>query len=237
MVFFRFFKDFMQREPEDPYNKIKQEKSREFYLNESQCYQYIPKARLSFENSYLPIYKYRGLTFKLFYLAKVPLPAFFVLGLTQGNAFGSLIPLVYLTGFAGLAVAAIHSIVFCRIAKEINLHEDGDKVEVVYRWMNMIDQRKVHNIKDFRNQVQHPLMMMWSLNPVPKNILAGIEAEMENFLPIYLNKPFGFYLLHGKPEINHQDLLINVLNGVIIETKAFQNRVNYFKDRYRVIKP
>lgn len=237
MVFFRLFKDLIQREPDDPYSKIKQEKPREFYLDESKCYQYIPKSRLTFENSYLPLYKYRGTTFKLFYLAKVPLPAFCAIGLNQANFSGSLLPLVYITGFASLAIAAIHSVLFCRIAKEINLHEDGDKVEVVYRWMNMIDQRKVHNIQEFRNQVQHPLMMMWSLNPVPKNILAGIETEFDNFLPIYLNKPFGFYLLHGKPDVSHQDLLINALNGVIIDTKAFQNRVTYFKDRYRVIKP
>jgi hypothetical protein len=161
------------------------------------------------------------------------MPTLILLGLAQGNAFGNMNALIYFSGVGSLALAAVHSIFFCRVAKEINLHEDGDKVEVVYSLLNCFERRKIHQISEFQKQLQHPLMFIWSLHPVPKNILAGIESDLDEMLPMHLNKNFGFYLLHGKPVVNHQDLLINVMNGVIIDTKAFAGRVNYFKDRYR----
>lgn len=96
--------------------------------------------------------------------------------------------------------------------------------------------KKTHFIEEFRDQRQRLPMLMWSLNPIPKNILAGIECDFNELLPMHANLGSGFYILHGKPQINHQDLLVNCLNGVIIDTKSFQPRVNYFKDRYRLLK-
>ena len=236
MGFWFRIRDLFLPAEKDPYSNVKVDKQREFYLDEGKSYQYIPKTRLNFEKSYLTLYKYRGVSFKVLYLPKVPIPALVTTGLATGGAFGSSMPLIVVSIIVPFALALIHSVLFCRIAKEIHLHEDGDKIDVVYSIMNLVEKRKTHLIKDFSDQRQRVPMLMWSLNPIPKNILAGIECDLGDLMPMHANKNYGFYLLHGKPQIFHQDLLVNCLNGVIIDTKSFQPRVNYFKERYRVLK-
>jgi hypothetical protein len=229
-------KSLIEPEAADPYsNKKPPDPVREFYLEPNKSYQYLPKDRLNFSNSRLLLYQSRKTTFKFLYLPKVLLPIITAFSLAISSSLLSSALLLELVIISSLGLSLSHSLFACRLLKAIHLHENGENVDLTFRVLQLFSYKTTHAISDFRDQRMGFLMYMWSLHPIPKNLLAGIESEFSELLPMYLKKPFGFYLLHGKPQISHQDVLMNVLNGVSINTKAYKARVNFYRERYQQV--
>ena len=130
-----------------------------------------------------------------------------------------------------------HSTLGCRVVTRIHLHEDGKNLDLTLRYFNLIDHTHEVPIAEFRNNYASLLMFMWNLHPIPKNIISGIESPIEELLPMYAKHSYGFYMLHGKPKEVKEEILFNVLNGVQINTKNFKPRVNFFRERYKVLDP
>lgn len=230
-------KSFLQPAEKDPYSKKKPpDPQREFYLEENKHYQYTPTQKLNFAASKLLLYKSKGFTFKIFYLSKLLIPIIGVTTLVNSITFLDFTILV--AGVAGsiTTLGLGHSFLCGRICKEIYLHEDGNHLDFVFSLLGVFSRSVTLPIRDLRSQFMSPLMFMWSLHPIPKNILAGIECEFDHLTPLYTKHNSKFYILYGKPYISHQDLLVNALNGVEINTKAFKGRVVYFRERYNSVR-
>ncbi|OMJ66479.1 hypothetical protein SteCoe_36654 [Stentor coeruleus] len=226
-------KFLLKKEEQDPYSKKKPpEKQREFYLEEGKYYTYIPKERLVFEDNKLLLYRSWGFTMKFLYQPKILIPFIGTSAIALGSILGNTSLMIVFVGGGAFTFGLLHALFACRIAKEIYLREDGKHIDVKYRLLNFANRTETHKITEFRDQRMTLLMYMWNLHPIPKNILAGIECEFNDIMPLYLKGKIGFYMLHGKPQIYHQDLLINVMNGIDVNTRAFKGKVVYFKERY-----
>lgn len=228
-------KFLFKKEKDDPYSKKKPTSEREFYLPEGKSYEYLPRERYTFSSNRLLIYESKSFNLKFLYLPKLLLPIIGVTTMAVSNALLDytlmITGVIYTSAILGIG----HSLLGCRVASKVYLHEDGKNIDVHTRILNLVTTVKTHPIKEFQQNYSSLLMFMWNLNPIPKNLIAGIEAPFEELGPMYARRKFGFYLLHGKPREVKEDLLINVLNGVSINTKAAKARVNFFKERYKEI--
>ena len=153
---------FFQPKEKDPYSNIKPtEVSREFYLEESKLYEYIPKEKLAFDaTKRLLIFESKGLAFKFLYMPKLLFPILGVSSMAFANAaldFTILIALVYSGTFL---LGAALSVLGCRIATDIYLHEDGKNIDVTYKMLNLVNRTATHSIKEFKCQYTNVLMHM-----------------------------------------------------------------------------
>ncbi|MEE4248781.1 MAG: hypothetical protein V2I33_25670 [Kangiellaceae bacterium] len=92
-------------------------------------------------------------------------------------------------------------------------------------------------------------MYMWTLHPLPKNILGFLESRMEDIFPVYITPNFfRFYVFwkgqfetdqasrdEAKAYIN-EEVFVNVFNGVCINTYEAHERTYRFGDRYKEVK-
>jgi hypothetical protein len=224
------------KEVHDPYSKTKTpETTREFYLDSTKDYIYIPKDRLEFESGKLRIFENKSRTLKVFYMPKLMLPTVGVGSVAVGSSLINYAGALSFTLLVSLAVGILHSTLGCKILTKIDLHEDGKHVDISYRVFNMFEITAKHPISEFKDQYVSMIMLMWSLHPIPKNILSAIESPVEELMPMYLRHEYGFYLLHGKPTVFRPDIFFNIANGVNINTKAFKPKTYFFKGRYKEI--
>ena len=222
----------------DPYSKVKPKKlGREFYLDSSKQYMYTPKQSLSFENSKCLIYQNTNRTLKAMYLPKLFSAVVGLSAVVTSNAlldFTIMISLVL--GTTGL-VAGTHALLGARVLTHMHLLDSGRQVELTYKFAPFLSRSKVYDISEFKVQKTPILMHMWSLHPVPKNMIAYIEEDFSQLLPLYLSMgQFRFFIVHRKPNYVNEEIVANVTNGVYINTSMNIGRVNYFKDRFYEIR-
>lgn len=222
---------------DDPYSKIKPKfRRKEFYLNSELQYMYTPTERIEFTDGKAQIYSNSKYTLKLAYLPKL---CFSVLGLAavaHSNAmldFSILIHIVLgITGTLGIG----HSVLGARVLNSVYLKEDGRTVDITYKYVPLLTTTKTFAISEFRPRPTPVLMLMWSLNPMPRNMLGFLEAKVDDLLPMYLIlKKHSFFLLHRKPEYVNEEIFANVCNGVSINTRESRRNSPLFKDRYKEI--
>jgi len=229
------FRQFCSSFKDDPYSKIKpKDYGREFYLPENKKLLYLPKDEIQFgENAKACIYRNDKFTMKVVYLPKLVMVFLGLSFIYSSNVFMDFGLLSFIVGGGTLATAILHSIIGGRVLNRVDLHQNGLEVDFTYKILPFIKRTTTVKIADLAGKKSSPLMLMWSLNPIPKNILAFLENEARDFFPLYqpINK-FQFLLLHrGNSEMN-EELFINVMNGVSIDTYKIKNRVHLFKDRY-----
>lgn len=229
------FRTFCRSYKDDPYSKIKpKDYGREFYLTPYKKCIYLPKEEIKFgADAKACVYRNDRPTLKILYLPKL---VFVILGISlcySSNAFMDFSVISFFIGGGTFSIAALHAILGARVLNRVDLHQNGLEVDLTYKILPFVKWTTTHKISELADQKTSLLMHLWSLNPMPKNILSFLENEPREFFPLYqpINR-FQFLLLHkGYKEMN-DELLINIMNGVAIDTYKIKNRVHFFKDRY-----
>mmetsp|Transcript_6270 Transcript_6270/g.6159 ORF Transcript_6270/g.6159 Transcript_6270/m.6159 type:complete len:149 (+) Transcript_6270:261-707(+) len=137
-----------------------------------------------------------------------------------------------------LIIAAMHAIIGTKILTHIYLHLDGKSVDLRYRIFPFISWTKTYKITDFAGQKSNYLHLIYTLNPIPKNLLGFMECNQQELFPLFWQEnAWKFFILARKPSVLNEDLFPNITNGVQIDTSKFRGRVNFFRERYIEINP
>ena len=218
-------------------NFAKRIKVREFYIPKSKAMIYTPKDKLEQdEDGKILVYKNSTSRPKWIYLPKLYFPILLMQAITSGNplmGFG----VIFVVAVGGPTVTALTQSTFgARVVNSVHLHGDGQKVDVAYKWAPFLSRTKTYSIADFRNLKSSYLMHLWSLHPIPMNILGFLENKMSDILPCYLCLDnFRFWIFWKNPSFVNEELFINIFNGVSIDTYSKLPVVYKFADRYKEI--
>jgi hypothetical protein len=211
--------------------------SSDFYLDICKNYMYTPRTPLSFDGTGKSlIFASNKQVFKLRYLPKLYFANIGLGAIIHSNSMLNFGPIISLVLGSTWGLGVLHAMTGCKVVKSVRLHDCGTKVDVAYRFLRFMDKTLTFDVVQLREQLKPQLMLMWSLNPLPKNLLSALELEEDLLFPCYFPLDQWNFLLFPKPTEHHKEALINVFNGVSVETTRTLGLAGMFKDRFREIK-
>lgn len=210
--------------------------SSEFYLDRAKQFMYTPRSPLTFdETGKAPIYLTSKNVFKLRYLPKLYFANLAVGAIISSNAMLNFAPIITIIIGSTWGLGLLHSLTGCKVVKSVKLFDCGTKVEITYRLVRFIDRTIVIPVEDLNAELKSQLMLIWSLNPVPKNLISALELEKDLMFPCYFPLNHWEFLLFPKPSDHHKEAFVNAFNGVAVETTRTIGLTGLFKDRYKEI--
>lgn len=203
-------------------------------LNEFQ-YVYTPKNPLVFdEEGYAVIYqsKKRNIfkPLKLKYCWKLIFPILFSIGITIQATTHSAIGIFLSWSFPFLMYTK------GLIVNTIKLNKDGKSIKISYKRFRFWRTKEVElSISDFKEPSGNSFII-WSLYEFPDDLKTFAENESINritFAKYWGN--WSFFILPNNSEILNREILVNILNGVFVDTENLGGEE--LKSRYLILHP
>jgi len=197
----------------------------DFFVSPTQRYCYFPTAALPFNQGKLCLYRHEGWTARGLYLTKVYFTAV---------TFALTLPYDYILNTALLGLTSVHLLARCRLVREVRLLESGKELEIDYVQLPFLHRTEVVRIRDLANPPNWPLIRLWSLKPLVRNMTAALETSPEELLPWYVPTAQHFYLFPKHPSTCRLDLLANTLLGVHIDTTTVKPKSHSLSHQYSI---
>ena len=217
------------------YGQSEEEDTPAFFLEDLKNYQYIytPKQSLIFDDQgYSLVFQTNYPRFfmphKLKYCWKLIFPIFFSLGVTfQTTAHTNLSMLLsWVIPFAILSRALMVDKIF--------IHKDGKHAKFLYKRFKFFGlKEKVLDVSHFKEPAGDAFMI-WSLYEFPDDLKTFSENEAVKRIAFakYLTW-WSFFLLPKFPKEVNREVLINMLNGIYIDTEHLGG--DDLKSRYLIL--
>ena len=219
------------------YGKSDEEDTPAFFLEDLSAFQYIytPKHPLEFDSDgFAPVFqatpKYFFMPNKLQYCWKIVLPVLFSLGI-------SLQPMVHST----LSIVfswCIPAIIMSRalMVDKIMINQDGRTAKFVYKRFKFMPLReKLVDVSTFKEPTGDAFII-WSVYEFPDDLKTFNEnpAVARIAFGKYINW-WSFFLMPKFPTQINREVLVNLLNGIYIDTK--QTGGEDLQSRYYILEP
>lgn len=195
----------------------------DFIVSPSQRYRYLPSEPLSFHQGKLCLYRQESRTTRALYLSKVYFAA---------ATISFAMPYSFIINTALLGLTCVHLLARCRLVREVRLLETGKELEIDYVPLPFVQRTEIVSIRDLVNPPESPLMHLWSLKPLSRNMTAVLAAPLEDLLPWYALTDKHFYLFPKSPSTCRFDLLANALLGVHIDPTTVKPKSHSLAHHY-----
>ena len=199
--------------------------AQDFIISRSKQYLYLPSAPLAFTKGKLCLYRHEGFTARGMYLGRVCLAAV---------SIAAVLPYASLINTVLLGVTSLHLLVRCRLVREVRLLESGKDLEIDYSLLPFVRKTVVIPIRDLSNPPNWPLISLWNLKPLGRNMSAMLESPAYELFPWYIPTTSHFYLFPQHPSTCHLDILASALLGAHIETSTVKSKSHSLAHHYLV---
>lgn len=199
---------------------LSDEEDREpFFLEGSQQYIYTPSQKLAFEDDYALIFKSSS---RLWHVEKLSVCRK-IFGLYGIAGFVAMQPFFYSLPTIMLSIIA-PQVILSRglLLDRIWLHKSGGKLRLTYRRFKFGFASTVEVDVSEMKEPSGDKFGLWNLYEFPDDLRTYMESEglLKWGYAKRLKGWWSFLILKGKPTDVNREILVNVLNGVKIDTEA-----------------
>mmetsp|Transcript_9628 Transcript_9628/g.18767 ORF Transcript_9628/g.18767 Transcript_9628/m.18767 type:complete len:233 (+) Transcript_9628:1556-2254(+) len=201
-----------------------------YLSNAAKKFIFTPKAPLPTDiYGKRPVYCTDRYPFKFRYLLKFYFANAFISSIAVPIGLPAIVGSVFTTLYS---MGMLQSSFGCKVVQSVRLHECGKKVEVNYRMMRFIQRSADFDIEQLRHRKQGFMMRAWSLKRAPQEVVETLNQNKELKFPFYVPVSRWSFLLFNDPKDYHKESLLNIFNGIPIDTTRTQDNSGEYYANY-----